>query len=339
MRASLVAGALAAWLYGVAAPAAATLLVYEPFDYDPGVLAGSTATGLNLTGSYAAANVVPPGFELRSASPGLGTGNLAGAPSAAGNRLTQNLGTTAATVDVAVDADVAIAPDSAIFFSALFTLDDSENGNHLAGITFRDEASGDTLGFGEAVVGVRAIRVSASTLATGGLVAVGDDGSFSNGQTLFLFGRYLNAAAAGGDVLELVGYDTADAHTLPASFDPADPNAQFSYGVAGLDIDFGQITQISFSIRGEANNFVDELRIGTSYADIVPEPGTGLLLLTGLAGLGLRARQAPRASARRARRAAAPLRASPRRARGARSRRAARARRRAGRRASAAATA
>jgi hypothetical protein len=273
----------AAGLVG-AAPARAVLLLYEPFDYAAEtVLDGTPATGQNLAGSYAAD--APAAFlRLEAKADGLDYGSLGNAPAVAGNQLTQMQGTSAAVARVAVDEDIAVGPGSALYWSALFTFDDSSNGNRLASITLSDD-NGDALGFGEAAVGVRAIRVTAQTAATGGLVAAGADGAFANGQTLLLVGRYLNGAAAGGDRLDLIGYDTADADLLPASFDPSDPNREFAFALDDRDIDFGRITSIAFAIRGDDNNFIDELRIGSSYGSVIPEPGSGALLLLGLAGL------------------------------------------------------
>jgi len=281
------AAALGGLLLAGAEPGAATLLVYEPFAYaDLTVLeAPVPASGQNLTGSY-----VPLGTlaaqKLVATSPGLGYGNLVGAPAPSGNRVADVDGVTSAAGTVSVDQDVLVGPGEAIFWSALFTFDDSSNGNRFAHITFIDDDTADTLGFGESVVGVRAIRVEANTTATGGLVADGADGSFSDGDTLLLIGRYINGAAADGDSLELIGYDTADADTLPSSFDPTDPNAEFAYALTGLDVDLAKITSIRFTIRGDSNNFIDELRIGTSYGSVVPEPGVAPLLLVGLATLG-----------------------------------------------------
>ena len=270
--------------------ARAALLVYEPFAYGSGtVLDGVAASGQNLAGSYEPLG--PSAFQqLVVESPGLDYGSLVGAPSAAGGRISDELGVTAAGATVSVDQPVVIAPGTAIYWSALFTFDDSENGNHLANITLTDATTGDQISFGEAAVGVRAIRVEASTAATGGLVAEGADGSFDNGATLLLVGRYSNAAAAGGDTLDLIAYDTAAAVTLPPSFDPSDPNAAFAFSLSDLDIDLAQITSISFTIRGLDNNFIDELRIGTTYRDVVPEPSAAILLGLGLSALGLRAR-------------------------------------------------
>jgi hypothetical protein len=266
------------------------LLVYEPFDYEEGVLAGRNATGQNLTGSYSGLPV-PPGFELRVESPGLDYGALVGAPAATGRRLVQNLGTTPDSATVAIDADVSVEAGSAIYWSALLRLDDSSNGNHRAGITLTDDVTGDSLWFGETVVGVRAIGVFAYSGTTGDGIGEAVDLSFTSGDVLLLVGRYANSAASGGDSLELLGYDTSDADLLPPSFDPSDPNAEFAYGVSGVDVDIARLGSVTFTIRGTANNFIDELRIGTSYADAVPEPETVWLLGAGLVGLRLLSRR------------------------------------------------
>lgn len=75
-------------------PAGATLLVYEPFDYAPGLLEGSSATGFDLTGVWAGTAAAPTFLEPQVVSPGLHPGSLIGAPPVAGNALSQNQGTT-----------------------------------------------------------------------------------------------------------------------------------------------------------------------------------------------------------------------------------------------------
>jgi hypothetical protein len=283
---------VAALLGGLASPAGASLLVYEPFDYPAGtVLEDVAATGLNLTGDYTAPSITT-GFELRAGAPGLDYGSLIAAPSAAGQRLTQVTGTTAGDAVVSVDEDVVIAPGAAIYWSALFRLDDSSNGNRFATITLRDDDTGDFISFGEPPVGVSGLRVAASTTATGQLVADGADNAFSNGQTLWLVGRYVNAAAAGSDRLDLLVYDIADADAPAAAFDPADPAAELAFALTDLTIDLAKISSLVFTIRGDDNNFIDELRIGSSYAAVVPEPGAVALLGLGGAALAARARGA-----------------------------------------------
>jgi hypothetical protein len=192
---------------------------------------------------------------------------------------------------VGVDSDVLVGAGTAIFWSALFTLDDSSNGNRLASITFTDDANGDQITFGEPAVGVGGIRVATFTAGTGQLVASGADNAFVDGHTVLLIGRYFNGAVAGSDTLDLLVYDTADAESIPASFDPLDPNAEHAFSIDGLDIDMAAIRSITFTIRGDANNFIDELRIGDSYGSVVPEPAAATLLLTGLLGLAAHGRR------------------------------------------------
>jgi hypothetical protein len=282
--------ALAGLLLLAASPARAALLAYEPFDYPAGVLAGRSATGQGLTGTYPDDPVAPDFLELRAEAPGLDYGNLVGAPGARGNRLDQNQGTTAADAVAALASPISIDPGNEIFFGALFVFDDSTNANRLASISLLGP-NDDTLTFGEPAVGSGAIRLSVATSATGGNpVGPGADNAFSDGQTLFLFGRYQNGAAPQSDRLDLVGYDTASAIQLPAIFDPADPAAQLRFTLADATLDFTQITAVRFTIRGTSNNFIDELRVGTSYGDVVPEPSAAPLCLLGLAGLALRRR-------------------------------------------------
>lgn len=271
----------------------ATLHVYEPFDYAAAsLLHGTTATGLNLTGTYTS-NAVHQSFELGISSPGLSYGNLAGAPSATGSKLTQLNGTIAVGAQVELGEPVVVLPSQAIFFSALFTFDDSLNGNHFASIDLIDGSSGDSITFGQSVVGVRTIRASATTVATAGqITTIGDQNAFDNGQTLLLIGRYNNSAAALGDRLELLGYDTAASHELPTTFDPSDPNRVLYQELAGVDIDLMRISSLRFTIRGIDNNFIDELRIGSTLADVapIPEPHAWLLLTCGLAAVMAAAR-------------------------------------------------
>jgi len=291
-----------------ATSARAALLVYEPFDYPAGTLPGQTATGLNLAGAYASGSAVPDSLELRVANPSLGYGALLGAPEFSGGRLGQNLGTSAASAVAALASPVSIAADSSLFFSGLFLLDDSSDANHFARIDLLNQMNGDSLSFGESGIGVMGVGVAAQTAATGANgVSAGADQSFTNGQVLFLIGRYQNGAAAQGDRLDLVGYETNALTKIPAIFDATDPAAQFRFSVANADIDFTRIDAVRFAIRGSANNFVDELRVGTSYGDVVPEPGAAPLLLAGLIGLSARcagtrrARSCPPGSPRRAR--------------------------------------
>lgn len=275
------------------AAARAELLVYEPFDYPAGLtLNANPASGFNLTGLWDDPSIT--GFKLAAGSPGLTYGSLLGPlPAASGNRLTQAVGTTPGNSTVAIGDDVLVAAGETIYFSALFTFDDSSNGNHLAQVALLDESTGHSLTFGERAVGVRGLGVESNALATGGAhSAAGADNAFSDGQTLWLIGRYTNGAAAGGDSIDLVGYDTAASQSIAPSFDLADPSAQFAYSLTGVDLDLAQISAIRFTIRGTANNHIDELRIGETYADVaLPAPGAAVTLAAACVGLLYRRRR------------------------------------------------
>jgi hypothetical protein len=277
----------------VSPAAAQTDLVYEPFDYAAHAdVDGLAATGRNLSGRY----VTSSQQDLTIGSPGLSYGSLSGSlPTVSGNMLSDASLGGPGFVTVDVDHDVLIGPDEGIYFSALFRFDDTGNRVPYATVTFIDTTTGAELGFGERVVGSRAVSVFASTGVTAGIVAAGADGAFVDGQTLWLLGRYLNGSAAGSDSLALIGYDTASLAAIPAGFDPLDPQAVFSYSLNGVDIDFERISSIRFELRGAGNNFIDELRITPAFATAVPEPSTVALMLGGLTLAWLRRKVGHRA--------------------------------------------
>lgn len=265
--------------------ARAASLVYEPFAYAGGtVLDGVTATGQNLTGTYEPFAITPtPKQTLTVGSPGLDYGNLGGVPSAAGNKVGDKFGGVAAWATVAVDQDVSTAPGETVYWSALFTFDDSQDASHLANIQLSDADTGGSISFGQSSLGSRRLQLGVDTSTT--FLTDGVESGFSDGDTLFYVGRYFNSASADGDTLDLIIYDTADSILLPTSFDPTDPNAKAVLGLSNLDIDLTKISSIAFAIRGLDDNFVDELRIGTTYSSVVPEPSTALLFGLGLVGL------------------------------------------------------
>lgn len=115
-------------------------------------------------------------------------------------------------------------------------------------------------------------------------MADGADNAFTDGATFLLMGRYINGTATAGDRLDLIGDNTGDADALPPTFDPTDPNAEFAFALTDLDIALERISAIQFTIRGLNNNFIDELRIGSTYGSVaaVPEPIAAILVLFGV---------------------------------------------------------
>jgi hypothetical protein len=118
-------------------------LIYEPFDYAEGSnVDGLVATGLNLTGSYNTTTIQ----DLVIASPGLTYGNLMGnVPTVAGNRVSDESGAGAGVASVAVAQDVLTGASSTLYFSALFTFDDSDNRTRGASISLVDDDTGDEI--------------------------------------------------------------------------------------------------------------------------------------------------------------------------------------------------
>jgi hypothetical protein len=269
-------------------------LVYEPFNYASGSrLEGLPANGLNLAGKYDTTSLFDnlSIFDNTVLGPGLDYGNLTGnLPGVSGNLLSKQDLIVAGVSSVSLAQDVLINPGQAIYFSALFRFDDAGNGVQRATVAMVDDTTGDELAFGEAAVGVRDIRVSAITTTTGGAVAAGADNAFTDGQVLWLIGRYVNGAAPGGDSLELVGYDTSKSVAVSPTFDIADPNAEFGFSLTGVDIDFTRISSLRFEVRGTDNNFLDEVRISYAYPAAVPEPAGVLLVMVGAVVIAARGR-------------------------------------------------
>ena len=259
-------------LLATARDSQATLLVYEPFNYTAGddIEAVDTSTATNLTGSYTSALGSVNNHIVNEV--GLTYGSLTGLPTPVGNALTTDGGINQVGHTVDVNADVDTSGGTTIFFSVLMTFDDSTNGNRLVRISFVGPEG--TLTFGEAVIGIRHIRVRVDT--TTAVEANGLDGSFTDGQTFYIIGRYTNSLDPNGDSFEIIGYDTADAEPAPTIFDPNDTNAEFTFGLTGLDVDLTSISSIRFETRGDDNNFADELRISDGAPEPSPIPALGI---------------------------------------------------------------
>ncbi|MEX1111236.1 MAG: PEP-CTERM sorting domain-containing protein [Chthoniobacterales bacterium] len=256
-----------------AAPLCASIIAYEPFAYNSGIANGATATGTNFSGTW---NIGQGGLTT---TPGL---DLAGLPTTANS--VKASGATRALESLA-------APVTTGTTYLSFLLQGTGN------------SGGDTVGF----------ILSGST----GSLFVGYGGGFTQTETLFGVGTidsgnmWANATAftSFGPISNtalnyLVLETTVGSPGVNLWINPAVAAvASASLGAANLvysSVSLGNITGFGYNAIGGALPILDEVRFGTSFADVagVPEPSTAALVGLGALGFGalalLRRRRAAR---------------------------------------------
>jgi len=145
--------------------------------------------------------------------------------------------------------------------------------------------------------GARVFYGGGTTSGTGTI----DGSGFSPGDTLFLVVKYDPGQSIPGsdskdDVASLYVFPNAGTASLtePGTATSVSSNggatADYFYGSGTTLLDTGLRTAFLRNNTSEpATTQVDELRVGTSYADVVPEPAS--ISLLGLAGFGALARR------------------------------------------------
>lgn len=251
-------------------PARATLLLYEGFDY----ATGSNITGQNGGSGFSGAWQLGMGGE---------TTNVVGAsgltyPGVASTGLAVNDGNTAAHSNLRSWTPSAGLFDdgNVLWFSALVNTSATSSDVRLY------FSSNSTVSFGGAGFNIF------GGAAAGGTPGVRSEinGGFSPtingtpGTTMFIVGR-------------ITFSDTAGADSITAWLNPASMPT-----TGGVTVN-GNITtgaSLNMGIRGGGNwqGTFDELRLGTTYADVIPEPATMGLLGLSLGMLSLRRRRVRR---------------------------------------------
>lgn len=117
-----------------------------------------------------------------------------------------------------------------------------------------------------------------------------DPGPETDGDTTYFLVAKIDANPAGFDPSFLkiyeVGTDTVGGE--PDTWDISMPNVSLEGTIDRIDIDSNRNTSSSTGLK--ANNMMDEVRVGTRWADVtgVPEPSTCILCLFALGAFGCR---------------------------------------------------
>jgi len=173
-----------------------------------------------------------------------------------------------------------------VFFSFLLHRDSTDSSDFLSfrvGDTSDRSNSGGMGIYSSTNFGTRILANGSTESTNTGSTGIADD------TTYFLVGRFSRDGASGGasdfDLMEMwVNPTTLDYNSLGTP----DASVDFNSLVSG-DLEFFGLRSVAIS--GTNEYLMDELRIGTSYAAVVPEP-TSAALLTGACGLlGLRRRR------------------------------------------------
>ena len=269
---------------------------YEPFADATGSGGTSYTVGDSLIGQInAQGQTWYQAGPVNATHPTIAAGNLtyAGLPASQGNSV--SFGGTGESARLNTSS---IVGSGTIYFSFILDVTSiaglSTSGVFWAG--FNNSAGSQT-----GTPSVVATRVYTKTSGSGFVLGVDkNSGSTSDwywdtttrnvGDTLFLVGAYtMNSASTSDNVSELwinptIGSDTPPPATLTAA--------------TGGDITLGQVASFVLFDRSAAqpSGTIDELRIGTSWADVtgVPEPSTAALVGLGFLALLSRHRWARR---------------------------------------------
>lgn len=287
-----------------------TLLLYDAFDYPAGQLlaptnvsAGQYNAAFDVNWYYAGAataNTEPPGIGSGSLSyadvnaPGYGGLN----PPAGNSVLFNTTQLGAARIQVVPST----ASSGTYYYSGLLKVTALGGLNNVNGLFFASfnssSGSGGLPTTGSAVMRLRTdpndaskfnVGIAKTTATSAGVVQFSSTG-YALGTTLFVVAAYEFVTGSQNDVAYM--WINPDVSTFGSSTPPPADLTSAPSGIADLNL-------LSFAFRnvnsvGNPTFMFDELRVGTSWADVtpIPEPAAAVLLLwsSGLA-LALRRRK------------------------------------------------
>jgi hypothetical protein len=278
-----------ALLLAIPVSSRAALLAFDSFSgYSAAALNGQGPAATGFTGNWSG------DVNISAAASGL-TAITGGYAATGGSATSSGATSTFRSFDTAVTTSMGTASD--VWFSVLLRT------NHTSGTnTFQLMSSGDPDiigGIGQRLNGVQikaqdaaAGTSGATQLNGGGATVIGTGEAFTQNDsgtglwtanTTYLLVGHVSIDRAGTNPETLQFWKLTDA----SAFNPAAPFLTSSHDI--LNTTFTGFTGVRFQ-GNAAGNIYDELRIGTSFADVVPEPSSGLLGAVAALGLLIRRR-------------------------------------------------
>jgi hypothetical protein len=259
---------LAVTVFAASPSVEGALLAYEGFDYETGSLTGNGGTG--WTDGWGG------GTPMAVVTPGLGyTGLPTTGNAAADNNNGVAMGNLRKWSAPFIDTTNGTATDgSELWFSVLLNVGTSSDLRFyiLSNASSEPVTDNQNVGF----------RINAGVIEAvinGAITSTGV--SLSNGVTGLLVGRISFSDTANSDTLSL--------WLNPAIQDTLVPTGAIASVTGDIHSDRLKIPTLGFRGGGGFTGTVDEIRIGTTFNDVVavPEPATLTVVLAGLGVLGM----------------------------------------------------